>query len=576
MHRKRIITYTLFIGILTGCGKSNTRSYIHPSKKDPAKQKKRLTSQNDIIESSDSESFTNFNSARDWHLLDLSEDLSYGASINKSYKSLNLEQNKEVIVAVIDSGVDINHEDLKNNIWVNKNEIPHNGIDDDNNGYIDDIYGWNFIGGSDGSHIEYDTLEITRIYSRLLIKKKSVNGLSEEENLVFNSLKGEVEHNISYYTPRLKEVTIDSVKLKELLAQSKELINKTKFNSRLEILSLVDNSSMPIKKLKFDLTKLWDKYPRGGFRQLKYLKKQYEIILNGHYNLNDDIRSRVVGDNPSDFNDNSYGNNDVVGPDPSHGTHVAGTIAAERNNNLGMNGIAGNVKIMAIRAIPNGDERDKDVANAIYYAVNNGAEVINMSFGKSYSPYKDKVDEAVAYAAKKGVLIVHASGNSSKNIDISNNFPTAKRYFNGVLLQNNFENWLEIGASTKEYNLNLAARFSNYGKESVNLFAPGHKIFAPYPNDKYRSISGTSMATPVVSGVVALLLSEFPTMKPIEAKNIILKTVSYEGEFEVRKPIPQKNVIDFQIPVVFKELSSSGGIVNAYNALKYSIKLSSE
>ncbi|MCA6434434.1 MAG: S8 family serine peptidase, partial [Cytophagales bacterium] len=289
--------------------------------------------------------------------------------------------------------------------------------------------------------------------------------------------------------------------------------------------------------------------------QVKEGVDYFEVIVKYGYNAEFDSR-QIVGDNYSDFFEKGYGNNDVKGPDPLHGTHVAGIIAADRKNNLGIKGIADNVKIMAVRAVPNGDERDKDVANAIIYAVDNGAKIINMSFGKSFSPEKEVVDRAVKYAEQKGVLLIHAAGNEGDDIDVEKNFPT-KKYLNGK----EAKNWIEVGASSWGSDENFVGSFSNYGKKGVSLFAPGVQIYSTTPGNTYKNEDGTSMASPSTAGVAALLMSYFPNLTAIEVKDILEKSTRKFDNLKVQKP-GSKELVSFS------ELSSSGGLVNAYEAVK--------
>jgi cell wall-associated protease len=284
----------------------------------------------------------------------------------------------------------------------------------------------------------------------------------------------------------------------------------------------------------------------------------YKNGMEYGYNPEFDPRS-IVGDNYTNTEERFYGNNDVKGTFPVHGTHVAGVIAANRKNNLGINGIADNVKIMALRAVPNGDERDKDIANAIRYAVDNGAKIINMSFGKDYSPQKDAVDKAVKYAEAKGVLLVHAAGNDDDNNDTKPSFPT--RYYKDG---KEAANWIEVGASGWGADSTLAADFSNYGKKSVNFFAPGVQLYSTTPANGYETMDGTSFASPAVSGVAAILLSYFPNLTPLQVKDILIKSTRKFDSLMVKKS-------DKTGVVKFSDLSSSGGLVNAYEAVKLAI-----
>jgi subtilisin family serine protease len=247
---------------------------------------------------------------------------------------------------------------------------------------------------------------------------------------------------------------------------------------------------------------------------------------------------------PDPFPDDCYG----------HGTHVAGIIGAVRNNDVGVDGIAPSVKVMMVRAVPDGDERDKDIANAIRYAVDNGAQVINMSFGKAFSPQKAAVDSAVRYADAHGVLMVHAAGNDAENSDVKASFPSPN-YLGGGRAQN----WIEVGASSWKSGESLVAPFSNYGHTLVDVFAPGVDILSTVPGG-YERDSGTSMAAPVVTGLAALLLDYFPTLTGADVKRIILASAVRHTDQSVQKPGGGS--------VRFGELSATGGIVNAYAAIK--------
>jgi subtilisin family serine protease len=303
--------------------------------------------------------------------------------------------------------------------------------------------------------------------------------------------------------------------------------------------------------------------PQSLLAEVKEAYEYFGRIVEYGLNKNFDPRP-VVGDNYADKKEKFYGSPDVKGPDADHGTHVAGIIGADRNNGIGIRGIADNVRIMAIRAVPNGDERDKDIANAIYYAVNNGAGIINMSFGKDYSPEKYLVDEAVRYAEKKGVLMIHAAGNDGQNNDVESNFPSPN-----LLSGKPSGLWLEIGASSAGTNkTDLVAEFSNYGKRSVNFFSPGVDIYSTIPGNGYKSNSGTSMAAPAASGVAAMLMSYFPELSAQTIREILIKSTR---KFDGLKVTPPGG--DGEVPLT--DLSVTGGVVNAYEAVAMALKISS-
>jgi subtilisin family serine protease len=485
-----------------------------------------------------------------WATLDAKIDGIQGTSTEKVYKTFNVPATKnEVIVAVIDSGVDISHEDLRGKIWVNKGEIPGNGIDDDGDGYIDDINGWNFLGNSKGENIAATTLEITREYSRML-KKAEAGALSTEEQAYLTKVKGMYEKEAGNTTQQYKIITqvIAAYKLLKANGLKEETVEA------IAALQSTDAAVLEAKELATSALK-------QGFDSATSQEYSDELKVKAEYYYNLDFDSSVlVGDNPSVLDEKGYGNPNVTGPDSMHGTHVAGIIAAARNA-LGIDGQARNVKIMSIRAVPDGDERDKDVANAIRFAVDHGARVINMSFGKPLSPQKAYVDAAMKYAESKNVLLVHAAGNDGKNTEsYDNNFPNKKTIADTGT--RDIETWIEVGASSRKNDATLPASFSNWGKTSVDLFAPGVDIVSTVPGNKYRSLQGTSMASPEVAGVAALLLNIYPFATAQELKNAMMTTTTqYEG-LQVSRKLEDESTI--KMP--FSDLSKSGGVVNSYRS----------
>jgi len=501
----------------------------------------------------------------DWFLMDPLEDGIMGTGAQKAHEFVRgRSPKKTVVVAVIDSGVDLAHEDLQGKIWVNEGEIPGNGIDDDKNGYVDDVHGWNFIGGKDGSHIAEDSHELTREYLRLKAKfegkeKSDVKRRERDEFAYwlkikenFYSTQEEAEQNYGFFQNLQEGFT----RAAEII---KEELEVEDFGE--EDLSQITSDDAAVASAKSLLNQIFSNMRQEGMTINEILSEigraleHYEVQVKYAYNPEFDPRS-IVGDDPEDYKDKNYGNNDPTGPDANHGTHVSGIIAADRNNDLGIKGIAEHVLIMPIRAVPNGDERDKDIANAIYYAVDNGADIINMSFGKSYSPGKKAVDKAVKYAQKKGVVLIHAAGNSSKETNPSNNFPN--KYFTK---KGEASNWIEVGASSWQADETLAAEFSNFSQTGVDLFAPGVDIYSTTPGSEYESNSGTSMAAPTVAGVAALLLAYYPELKASQVREILKASVYDKADHEVLKPGTEDLV-------PFSKLSKTGGVVNAYKAIQ--------
>ncbi len=514
---------------------------------------------------------------QDWFMRDPAADHVQGVSAEKAYATLlKGKPSRTVLVAVIDSGIDVEHEDLKDVIWINPKEIEGNGVDDDNNGYVDDVHGWNFIGGANGN-VDNDTYELTREYIRLKAKYDQPNAkkIGKKNKVEYAYWKKIEERYTSYKAKSEKDFKECDQQLtiyksfNENLLKSIDIITSAYEIDTITRVTL-DTITSSDKKIQFAKYIIGVIYENSDKEQslaeitdeLNYIIEHngtvcdhYKIALD--YGYNEAFNSReIIGDNYNDLSEKRYGNTDVIGPDPSHGTHVAGIIGANRKNDLGIKGIADNVRIMVVRAVPNGDERDKDIANAIIYAVDNGAQIINMSFGKDYSPQKEAVDKAVRYAESKGVLLIHAAGNDKDNIDVETNFPS-RFYADGK----EAKNWIEVGASSWGAGKDLVGYFSNYGKKTVDLFAPGVKIYSTKPHDKYEDENGTSMASPVTAGVAAMLMSYFPDLTALEVKDIILTSTRKFDGLKVLKP-------DSRDEVSLSQLSITGGVVNAYEAVK--------
>jgi subtilisin family serine protease len=533
-----------------------------------------------------------------------------GMQTEKAYKKLKKRETKTVIVAIIDSGIDIEHEDLKGKIWANTDEIPGNGIDDDNNGYIDDVHGWNFLGNASGENANSMRLERTRMLAELDDKydgvdESTVSASEKEEFALYQKLSMEVEMERTQYGRAVGYFGMVSGMIDESPNMLKEIMEKdnatvAEVEEKME--SLEDEIADYEKALKKEKTsemeeklqKSQDAYDQLAFchqvmtgeltkEQMTELKDMYQGMIDTHHNVDFDGRS-VVGDDPNDFTDVKYGNNDVEGPDALHGTHVGGIVGAIRGNELGGDGVANDVLLMSLRAVPDGDEFDKDIALAIRYAVDNGASIINMSFGKSYSPHQKEVYDAFAYADSKGVLCIHAAGNDNADVDVEPNFPTSMYSFQSKKL----DHFMTIGSSTKDLKLKvkvaaptekdpekmkkkklgfLPSPFSNYGQTSVDVFAPGSEIYNSVPQSEYKELQGTSMACPMVSGVAAMLKSYFPEMSMKEIKDVILSSSTSYAETMQVKPGERTDTIDFA------KLSVTGGVVNVYAAVKACLKI---
>lgn len=505
-----------------------------------------------------------------WHMLDKEVDGVYGISAVKAYdfiKSKKLKS-KTVIVAVIDSGIDTLHEDLKPVLWTNPREIPGNGIDDDKNGYVDDVHGWNFLGGKDGRNVKEDSYEASRVYHSLSSKytgkePEDIDAKDKPEYEMWvrakENIMGDVDPEEITFIKTLypKFVKGDSIIMKDL--------GKAEYNcTDLKKYSATDRDAYMVKSLCLSTCK------ENNIDDItnKQIFEDFDAKLKKAASAESapkEYRKEVVGDDETNINDRRYGNNDIMTGTPMHGTHCAGIIGGVRDNGKGVDGIADNVRIMMLRAVPDGDEHDKDVANAIRYAVDNGAQIISMSFGKDFSPQKQWVDDAFRYAESKNVLLVKAAGNDAKNIDNGENFPSAT-YLNGKGVATNV---IAVGASGDPKTGSITANFSNYGKKEVDVFAPGVRIYSTLPGgNNYGNLNGTSMACPLVAGIAALTLEYFPALSAKQLKYVIEKSAQ-QPDYKVTKPGSNEivNLID---------ISKTGGIVNAYKALALAATLKGE
>ena len=483
---------------------------------------------------------------KNWQLMDLSADDVFGISLEKAYAELiKNKKSKTVIVAVIDGGLAIDQEDLKSMVWTNPKEIPGNGKDDDGNGYVDDVHGWNFLGSSK-EDFEFDNEESVR-----QVRKYANRFVGVESAQVPNK---DVPDYIRYRTAKKEldtkreKLTQEVYSISKLIEDVKPVLNKIgKENPTLDDFKKFSPANETEIRVQGFMIPVLEKFPDFNAYREKYVtaplaEKQRKLAYD--LNIAYDPRAKHAHEYaPS--KGNLYGNANVAGPvPPDHGTHVAGIIAAVRNNNIGINGVTNTVLVMPVRAIPEGDERDQEDAAAIRYAADNGAKIINMSYGKDSSPDKEMVDEAVRYALAKGVLIVRATGNDGKDLDQHPVYPN-RNYADKTGMA---DAWLEVGASGFTNDASLAAPFSNYGQKTVDVFAPGVEIYSTLPGNKYEAHTGTSMAAPLVSGLAALIWSHYPKLTAMQIKEIIMKSVVKAD--------------------ALKNKCITGGVVNAYNALK--------
>ncbi|WP_437396102.1 S8 family peptidase [Flagellimonas lutimaris] len=479
-----------------------------------------------------------------WGHLDLVADTIPGMSVDKAYNEIiKNKKGKTVVVAVLDSGMDLGHEDLKDVLWTNTDEVPNNGKDDDGNGYVDDVHGYNFLGDSYNEQLEYvrmlrlnigDASE--RAEARLLLDKEYPEAVQNKQQYeqIFQVVQGadqlvKSELGKEAYTKK------DLLSIEPKTAQMEQSV---------AVLSQMFTYGDSIPEVLEELEE-----------GIKYFSEQ------ANYNLNKEFNGRApVGDDPYDITDVPYGNGNPKNQvdTESHGTHVAGIIAATRNNGIGVDGVANNVEIMSIRAVPNGDEYDKDIALGIRYAVDNGASIINCSFGKSFSPKAEWVYDAIKYAASKDVLIVHAAGNDGEDLED----PKNRNYPNDDMDEDRefVDNMITVGALSSNYGSEMVASFSNYGNQRVDVFAPGAEIYSTMPDNDYEFQGGTSMAAPAVAGVAALIRSFHPDLSASQVKNIIMQS-------GLRTKASVIVAGDETKATTFDKISKSGKMVNAYNAL---------
>jgi subtilisin family serine protease len=511
-----------------------------------------------------------------WQLMAYQKDSVRGTEVNRAYAQLlQGKKGQPVIVAVIDAGLDTSQEDLQGHIWTNPGEIANNGIDDDHNGYVDDIHGWNFLGGKDGRYMTKESLESEREYYLLKPRfgaradSSALAATDQAAYAIWVKVKKAHQKTLLDESQRLYELTPTI----ELFAQTDSILKKaigrdTLYKKDIDAFVPKDPQASRAKETGEEIFKeepiaagtSLEQFVADGRAYLDQSKTRLEFTMDP-----ESTRRDIVGDNPYDLSDRNYGNNNIAVGTPVHGTHVAGIIAAIRGNGIGMDGVTDNVLLMGLRVVPSGDERDKDIALAIRYAVDNGARVINMSFGKYYSPNKSWVDESVKYAAQHDVLLVHAAGNESKNLDLESDFPNPN-FENSNLKA---ENFITVGATTGGPDSMLVANFSNYGAKEVDLFAPGVNMYSTVPQNQYASYDGTSAAAPVVSGIAALVMEYYPTLSAKQVKYVLEKSV-------LKLPGLMVQVPGSDAKAEFSSLSKSQGIVNAYNALSLAATLQGE
>jgi subtilisin family serine protease len=505
----------------------------------------------------------------DWQHAEAGNGGSPGIGTERAYAFLEGRAPKDtVVVAVLDSGIDPDHEDLDEVLWTNRDETPGNDRDDDQNGYVDDVHGWNYLGGPDGENVQHDTYELTRIYADLRARydgaaPDTLSGEARDEYERYRKIKKAFQKKKQKLSSRHQRIQ----KIAGFVEQARPLLESATAGDGPLTVERLQNLGPDAGARAQQAARAFTQLLQGaGATTVEAVaqdisKAEERLRTRLKYGMDPDFNPRpIVGDDYSDPTERLYGNPDIEGPEPGHGTSVASLIAAERSGDVGIRGVADAVKIMPVRTVPGGDERDKDVANAIRYATENGADIINMSFGKGYSPRKEVVDAAVQYADEQGVLMVHAGGNEGADNDTTDTFPTDQYAGGGAAAH-----WIEVGASTAEGDSLLAASFSNYGQKQVDLFAPGAQLQTARPGDNYGRNQGTSLAAPIVSGVAALVMSYYPGLSAAQVKEALLASTTDYADTMVQRPGSGDSG---GAMVRFGALSRTGGVVNAYGALR--------
>jgi subtilisin family serine protease len=511
-----------------------------------------------------------------WYTKDFTLDGIPGISLDKAYsEKLIPKTNKSIIVAVIDTQIDATHEALQGKLWVNQKEIPNNGIDDDNNGYVDDINGWNFTAKPNGKSImwsNYEYIRLIRKWQPYFAAKDTIK-LSEDDAYDFKEYKRALAYRDYYqdYYENWRKSLLFSIDVYPASRDSlkkffpKEDYTMKDLDSLYKIHKINDKTYWERKDdndrdlgALIDYMRVNIETTQRTLEQITNQKTELDSILQK--NLNTEYNERNFLKDRPDKLEKGYGNNKVSEKENQHkhSTEVSGIIAAKRNNKHGTRGFSDNIKIMPLAIAVSGDTHDKDIALAIYYAVDNGAKVINMSFGKEFSLQQEWVTKAIQYAEQKNVLLVHVAGNKSRNVDTHTYYPCD---YNPKERKEISSNLITVGATTHKADSTFVSAFSSYGKKSIDLFAPGSKIYTTFPDNKYNYDSGTSLAAPMVSATAALIWLSYPKLTVQQLKQIILDSGTTYN-FEVLLPGGEGK------KVPFKELSKTGKVLNVYNALK--------
>lgn len=523
----------------------------------------------------------------DWYNCSFDKDGVYGAEVNKAYDFLKGKKiKKRPVVALIGSGMDIEHEDLKQAIWVNPKEKA-DGKDNDKNGLVDDINGWNFLGGKDGQVMEATMREGDREFLRLKDKyadyifdgknyNKVIDGkltkVADPENIEeYNYYRNQVlpespmagtysgwqlTYILKAYADKFDQMMKERFPGKELTEADFSICYDPKAprDSLSEVSFMMCAMGFGVYK-----TDKWETVYAGikSGAQIEQAKAEYERKV-GQFGA--DGRKDIIGDNYLDINYNKYGNNVLLTADAAIGTMEAGIIVAKRENGLGGNGIMDQAEIMTLRVAANGEPYLKDIALAIRYAVDHQADIIMLPVQNTLYPEDQKkwISEALEYAESKGVFCITPAWEGAQDLAVETYYPN--RWMTG---KKELTNLMVVCSSDKNGNPSMN---SNYGAKEVDLYAPGMEIYSTYTGDTYQSGTGLGLAAATTVGVAALIKAYYPHLTGTQIRNILLETVTSRKDAEVEKGI----IVDgkpTQDLFLFGDLCLSGGIINAYQAV---------
>lgn len=535
-----------------------------------------------------------------WQNLSPEKDGIYGADVNGAYDFLKGKKSKKkVTVALIGTGIDVEHEDLQGSLWINPKEKP-NGRDDNKNGKIDDINGWNYLGNAQGEVLEKARTFADREYLRLKDKYSRIQHygdkyvvVSDDEKELLEVAPPENKPEFDYFNRVVRKESaigskyssIELMKVSRIYANGLTDKLKAKFPDKehfsyQDFGSMIDrNDTDTLRMLGMTMISVafmiqpqatWDKV-------LDYLNNfQPPLLLKDYQKIeqmnNFDDRT-LIGDDPYKITDTKYGNNILLAENSGEGTSYAGIIGAKRSNDMGLDGIADNVQIMTLRTTPSeGEAYPKDVALAIRYAVDNGADIIQMYASASITPFGEQgdwINDALMYAESKGVLIVQPVASKSIDMDKYPYYPRKE-----ITPAKKLSNMITVAASDKK---GSPVPDSNFGIKSLDLYAPGKDIYSCYTGNTYREESGSEVAASTVTGVAALIKSYYPDLTAMQIRDIIINNVTDRSGEEVEKQslnMDQGNAKMIKDLFLFEDLCASSGILNAAKAVEAASKLS--